>query len=117
MTSWFAYLLDLSSQHDHKVEKALVSKRQWLSERDQKNILIRLVIKDGKKRELSYEPGDHVAVFPTNSDEDVELLLKHMTNLPSDLDSKLRLMEKGSQMGKNKTMYVEMLKYGIKMTE
>ena len=104
MTSCFDYLLDLSSQHGHKVEKALVSKRQWLSEKDQKNILIRLVIKDGKKRQLSYEPGDHVAVFPTNSDEDMELLLKHMTILPQDLDSKLKLMETGSQMGKNKTM-------------
>lgn len=104
MTSCFDNLLDLSSQHGHKVEKALVSKRQWLSEKDQKNILIRLVVKDGKKRQLSYEPGDHVAVFPTNSDEDVELLLKHMTNLPQDLDSKLKLMEKGRQMGKNKTM-------------
>ena len=99
--SYFGYLLDLSNQHGHKVEKALISKRQWLSEKDQKNILIRLVIKDGKKRKLSYEPGDHVAVFPTNSNEDVELLLKHMTNLPQDLDSKLKLMEKGTQMGKN----------------
>ena len=86
------------------MKKAIVSRRQWLSEKDQKNILIRLVIKDGKKMQLSYEPGDHVAVFPTNSDEDVELLLKHMKNLPGDLDSKLKLMEKGRQLGKNKSM-------------
>ena len=90
---------DLSNQHGLNVYVSTVSKRQWLSKKDSKNILIRLLIKDGKTKNLSYAPGDHVGVFPSNSDEDVELVLKHMTNLPENLDSIIQLMEKGSTPG------------------
>ena len=83
------------------METAFVSRRQWLSLQDQKNILITLVIKDGKMRNLSYEPGDHVILFPTNSDEDIALLLKHMKKLPEDLDAIIKLMKKGPQTGMN----------------
>ena len=51
-------------------------------------------------RNLSYEPGDHVAIFPTNSDEDVDIVLEHMTNLPQNPNSRVKLMEKCSKAGK-----------------
>ena len=82
------------------MEIATISKRLWLSKKDQKNILISLVIKDGRMRNLSYEPGDHVAIFPINSDEDVDVVLEHMTNLPKNPDSRVKLMEKCSKTGK-----------------
>ena len=53
-------------------------------------------------KNLSYEPGDHVAIFPTNSDEDVDIVLEYMTNLPKNLDSSVKLMEQGSKKGKTK---------------
>ena len=51
-------------------------------------------------RDLSYDPGDHVVVFPTNSDEDVDIVLEHMTNLPKNPLSRVKLMEKGRNTGK-----------------
>ena len=82
------------------MEISTISRRQWLSKKDQKNILISLVIKDGRMRDLSYDPGDHVVVFPTNSDEDVDIVLEHMTNLPKNPLSRVKLMEKGRNTGK-----------------
>ena len=98
----YQYFLELSKQYGHKVEIATISRRRWLSKKDQKNILISLVIKDGRMKNLSYEPGDHVAIFPTNSDEDVDIVLEYMTNLPKNLDSSVKLMEQGSKKGKTK---------------
>ena len=93
-------ILELSKQCGYKVEISTISRRQWLSKKDQKNILISLVIKDGRMRDLSYDPGDHVVVFPTNSDEDVDIVLEHMTNLPKNPLSRIKLMEKGRNTGK-----------------
>ena len=33
---------------------------------------------------ITYEPGDHVAIYPENSDVDVAVMLSHMSGLPAD---------------------------------
>ena len=63
---------------------------------DVQNILVRLEIPvDATNPEVSYVPGDHVAVFPVHSDEDVDFVLKHLTGLPKNhQDAILQLQEK-----------------------
>lgn len=44
--------------------------------------------------EISYLPGDHLAVFPVNPDVEIDLILSHLTNFPGDpKTSKLQLQE------------------------
>ena len=39
-----------------------------------------------------YEPGDHLAIFPANSDEDVKFVMDHMINKPAE-DEEVQLYE------------------------
>ena len=76
--------------------------RQWLSTKEhEKNILLRFEIPESEDQwgELTYEPGDHLAIFPCNSDEDVKYLMDHMTNKPAD-DERVLLYEYNSVDGK-----------------
>ena len=95
----FSLFLDLSKQHEQTVVKAKLVKRQWLSEHDQKNILIRLLIHKGRSRNISYKPGDHAVIFPVNTDEDVHLVLQRMNKLPPDPHSVVQLHEYNKQEG------------------
>ena len=70
-------------------------KRKWLSyKQGEKNILIRFEVPETENQwdELRYEPGDHLAVFPVNSDEDVNIVMEHLTNTPKE-DEELLLYE------------------------
>ena len=62
-------------------------KRDWLSTKDQeKNVLLRFEIPNSENQwgELSYAPGDHLSIFPENSDEDVKFVMNHLINKPKD---------------------------------
>ena len=78
---------------------ANLTDRKWLtSTADDKKILVSMEILDSS--ELSYEPGDHAAVFPTNSDDDVDLVLKHLNGLPQPNDTPVVLQENIQNTGK-----------------
>ena len=78
---------------------AKLLQRQWLSEKDKKNVLVRLLIQNGKQRNIAYQPGDHAVVFPVNTDDDVYLVLQRMIKLPSKLDSVVQLHEYNQHEG------------------
>ena len=70
-------------------------KRKWLSyKQGEKNILIRFEVPEAENQwdESRYEPGDHLAVFPVNSDEDVSIVMEHLTNTPKE-DEEVLLYE------------------------
>ena len=70
-------------------------KRKWLSyKQGEKNILIRFEVPEAENQwdELRYEPGDHLAVFPVNSDEYVNIVMEHLTNTPKE-DEEVLLYE------------------------
>ena len=46
-----------------------------------------------------YEPGDHLAVFPTNSDEEVTHVMEYMINEPKE-DEEVQLYEYNQLDGK-----------------
>ena len=60
----------------------------------EKNILLRFEIPNTESQwgELQYEPGDHLAIFPANSDEDVKFVMDRLTNKPKD-DEEVQLYE------------------------
>ena len=73
---------------------AKISDRDWLTaDENDKKILISLEIMSPNESDFSYQPGDHAAVFPVNSDEDVDLVLKHLNGLPQPLDRPVILQE------------------------
>ena len=49
--------------------------------------------------EHHYEPGDHLAVFPTNSDEEVRCVMEYMINKPKE-DEEVQLYEYNQLDGK-----------------
>ena len=70
-------------------------KRQWLSYKQcEKNILVRFEVPESENQwgELKYEPGDHLEVFPVNSDEDVNIVMEHLTSTPKE-DEEVLLYE------------------------
>ena len=76
--------------------------RKWLSTAEgAKNILIRLEIPKKKDQwiEHHYEPGDHLSVFPTNSDEEVRYVMEYMINKPKE-DEEVQLYEYNQLDGK-----------------
>ena len=76
--------------------------REWLSNKEQeKNILVRFEIPNSEDQwgELTYEPGDHLAIFPCNSDEHVRYVMDHMTNKPKE-DEDVQLYEYNAKDGK-----------------
>ena len=71
---------------------AKITDRKWLtSAADDKKILVSMEILDSS--ELAYEPGDHAAVFPINSDDEVNLVLNHLNGLPQPNDAPVVLQE------------------------
>ena len=73
---------------------AKLKHRRWLCKKGSKNILVRLEIIKGKQKGILYEPGDHAIIFPVNTDEDIDFILKHITNLPTDSDSIVQLQRR-----------------------
>ena len=76
--------------------------RKWLSTKEgEKNILLRLEIPKSEDQwgEIYYDPGDHLAVFPTNSDDDVKFVMEHMINKPKE-DEEVQLYEYNHLDGK-----------------
>ena len=72
----------LSEQHELDVVTARLIKRDWLcKEEGQRSLLLRLEVPMDEGM-INYEPGDHVGVYPINSDEDVDLVMKHLSRLP-----------------------------------
>ena len=72
--------LDLQAQHQTGVAKAKLVSKKVLSESHAKVILVRLEFAEN----VSYVPGDHLAVYPVNADVEVDLVLSHMAGLPAD---------------------------------
>ena len=95
---------DLSSQHGRNVVNGKIIKREWLSTKDQKNILVRLEIPNGQGKGCKYAPGDHAVVFPVNSDSDVDFVLERMTKLPEDPNMTVQIQEYNQQEG-NQIIY------------
>jgi sulfite reductase alpha subunit-like flavoprotein len=95
----FSFCPDLSKQHQQTVVNAKLLQRQWLSETDKNNILVRLLIQNGKRRNIGYQPGDHAVVFPVNTDDDVDLVMQRMCKLPADPHSVVQLHEYNQQEG------------------
>ena len=95
---------DLSSQHGRNVVNGKIIKREWLSTKDQKNILVRLEIPNGQGKGCKYAPGDHAVVFPANSDSDVDFVLERMTKLPEDPNMTVQIQEYNQQEG-NQIIY------------
>ena len=89
----------MSSQHNRTVVNAKIVKREWLSTKDQKNILVRLEIPNGQGKGCRYSPGDHAVVFPVNSDSDVNFVFERMTKLPEDPNMTVQLQEYNQQEG------------------
>ena len=78
---------------------AKITDRKWLtSTKDDKKILVSMEILDSS--ELSYQPGDHAAVFPVNSDDEVDLVLKHLNGLPQRNDTPVVLQENIANTGR-----------------
>ena len=76
----------------------------WLSTKEQeKNILLRFEIPNSENQfgELGYEPGDHLAIFPENSDEDVKFVMDRLINKPKE-DEEVQLYEYNTLDGKKK---------------
>ena len=76
--------------------------RTWLSTKEQeKNILLRFEIPNTENQwgELSYLPGDHLAIFPENSDEDVQFVMNHLAKKPKE-DEEVQLYEYNAIDGK-----------------
>ena len=93
--------LDLSKQHGKDVVVAKLKERQWVCKKEQKNILVRLEISNGKQKGIVYEPGDHAVIFPVNTDEDVNFILERLTKIPTDPASVVQLHEYNQQDGKS----------------
>ena len=94
---------DLSKQHDAKVVWAKLTQRRWLCEEEgDRKILVSLEAANGPEDEAvtaAYEPGDHAAVFPVNSDEDVALVMKHLNGLPKPEGRRVVLQENKRNLG------------------
>ena len=90
---------DLSILHNTQVLWSRVKNKTWLCENEgDKKVLIGLEATCGE--DISYEPGDHAAVYPVNSDEDVDLVMKHLNGLPRKQDQPVRLQEYQQSLGK-----------------
>ncbi|XP_062873326.1 nitric oxide synthase, inducible-like [Trichomycterus rosablanca] len=74
----------LSALHSKTVIPMKLKRRKHLQRSGSRHstILVELEL-DGGKDLLSYEPGDHVGVFPGNSPELVTGILKHLPNAPA----------------------------------
>ena len=93
--------LDLSILHNSKVLWSRVKNKTWLCENEgDKKVLIGLEATCGE--DISYEPGDHAAVYPVNSDEDVDLVMKHLNGLPRKQDQPVLLQEYKQSLGKKR---------------
>ena len=97
---------DLSKQHNAKVVWAKLTQRRWLCEEEgDGKILVSLEAaatggaEDNEAVTADYEPGDHAAVFPVNSDEDVALVMKHLNGLPKPEGRRVVLQENKSNLG------------------
>ena len=90
---------DLSILHNTQVLWSRVKNKTWLCENEgDKKVLIGLEARRGE--DVSYEPGDHAAVYPVNSDEDVDLVMKHLNGLPRKHDQPVLLQEYKQSLGK-----------------
>ena len=90
---------DLSILHNTQVLWSRVKNKTWLCENEgDKKVLIGLEARRGE--DVSYEPGDHAAVYPVNSDEDVDLVMKHLNGLPRKQDQPVLLQEYKQSLGK-----------------
>ena len=83
---------DVSQHHAKDAVASTLIGRKWLcNESGHRSILVRLKIENGEK--YRYEPGDHAAVFPVNSGEDVDIVMKHVSGLPKDTNAPVQLQE------------------------
>ena len=64
-------------------------------------MLLRLEIPKAEHHwgEHRYEPGDHLAVFPINSDDEVRYVMEYMINKPKE-DEEVQLYEYNQLDGK-----------------
>ena len=86
---------DLESQHGCPVIEAKMVSRKILAT-SPNTILVRFEV---PTQSLTYVPGDHLAVFPTNPDIDVDLVLSHLSGIPGDPRNTLVQLQEPSEFG------------------
>ena len=88
-----------------------ITQRNWLSvEENDKKILVRLEATSDSS-DMSYLPGDHAAVYPVNSDEEVELVLKHMSCKPQPEDKPVIFEQHFQNEGDISTLHAVITKF------
>ncbi|XP_062619237.1 nitric oxide synthase 1-like isoform X1 [Saccostrea cucullata] len=94
----------LSKVHNKTVIPCKLIERTQLQSPDSSRQTILVKMDTGGAPELAYAPGDHVAIFPTNSSDMVESILSRLQNAPS-ADQIVKteiLQEKSTPLGSSK---------------
>lgn len=101
----FFFLSDLSRCHNRKISKIRLHTKRNLhsdSRTDKVTLLLELET-DG----ISYEPGDHVGVFPCNRTELVDGIIKHLGEGNPDKSVELQLLkEKQTSTGTCRIIFI-----------
>ncbi|MGH0145570.1 UNVERIFIED_CONTAM: hypothetical protein FKN15_018663 [Acipenser sinensis] len=70
----------LSKLHKRKVFQTKVVSTQNLQSPKSSRATILVCLDTGGQKELQYLPGDHLGIFPTNQEEQVQAVLSHISN-------------------------------------